>query len=103
MNVNGYEIKPYANLTGADLTGADLTYANLTGVRGIIYFKFDPRGYTLVMFNNKDGSHGFTSGCKSFASAGDAIAHWGNSDYPDQERGQMYVDAIKFMDKMEIK
>jgi len=31
MKVNGYEIKPYANLAEADLRGADLTGANLYG------------------------------------------------------------------------
>ena len=31
MNVNGYEIKPDANLQGADLYGADLYGANLEG------------------------------------------------------------------------
>ena len=30
MEVNGYKIKPYADLTGANLYGADLTGANLT-------------------------------------------------------------------------
>jgi uncharacterized protein YjbI with pentapeptide repeats len=31
MNVNGYEIKPFANLEGADLRGADLWGADLVG------------------------------------------------------------------------
>ena len=31
--VNGYEIKPYADLRGADLSFADLSYADLTGVK----------------------------------------------------------------------
>ena len=31
MNVNGYEIKPYANLKGASLKGADLRGADLRG------------------------------------------------------------------------
>ena len=31
MKVNGYEIKPGANLWGANLEGADLRYANLEG------------------------------------------------------------------------
>jgi hypothetical protein len=31
MKINGYEIKPGANLVGADLRGADLRYANLDG------------------------------------------------------------------------
>ena len=30
MNVNGYEIKPFANLEGANLEGANLVGANLT-------------------------------------------------------------------------
>ena len=29
MNINGYEIKPFANLVGADLEGANLRGANL--------------------------------------------------------------------------
>ena len=66
-----------------------------------MYFKFDERGYVLIMFNH-EGSHGFISGCKSFATAEGAIAHWGSPDYPRRERGQMYVDAIRLMDKMEI-
>ena len=31
MNINGYEIKPFANLKGADLWGANLRDANLKG------------------------------------------------------------------------
>jgi hypothetical protein len=31
MIVNGYEIKPFANLSGADLRGADLSGADLSG------------------------------------------------------------------------
>jgi uncharacterized protein YjbI with pentapeptide repeats len=38
MNINGYEIKPHANLWGANLEGADLRYADLRGanVKGTI-------------------------------------------------------------------
>ena len=31
MNINGYEIKPGADLSGANLSGANLRYANLEG------------------------------------------------------------------------
>ena len=31
MNINGYEIKPFANLEGANLEGANLRVANLEG------------------------------------------------------------------------
>jgi len=31
MNINGYEIKPFANLRSADLEGADLRGADVTG------------------------------------------------------------------------
>lgn len=46
MEVNGYEIKPFANLAGADLKGAELMGANLKGANVI--------GTILEPQDNKD-------------------------------------------------
>ena len=43
MNVNGYEIKPYANLSGANLYGA-----NLRGAKGLHLFRITPDGAFLA-------------------------------------------------------
>ncbi len=48
MNVNGYEIKPLADLWGADLRGAVLTEANL---RGANLWGADLRGASLTGAN----------------------------------------------------
>ncbi len=83
-----------ANLWEANLWGANLREANLGGARGIWYFGFDERGYVLICWN-RNNERWFNAGCRSF-SADEALAHWSNPDYPDQKRGQQYVNIIKF-------
>jgi uncharacterized protein YjbI with pentapeptide repeats len=53
MKINGYEIKPGANLVGADLRGADLRYANLDGanLEGADLRNADLRGADLRYAN----------------------------------------------------
>ncbi len=93
-----------ANLSGANLSGANLSEANLSGANlseadGIKYIGgFDKRGWILVAWK-KDNSLYFNAGCRSFEKE-KAISHWGESDYPDQERGKKYVASIEFLSKL---
>jgi hypothetical protein len=50
----------------------------------------DPRGYSLV---HRAADDRFFAGCRSFTRA-EALAHWGSPEYPDPERGAMFVAAI---------
>ena len=85
-----------ANLRGANLRGANLREANLRGVRDVAFASFDARGYVLVCWL-LEGAARFTAGCHRGLTLDEAVAHWGSKEYPDQERGQSYVSACKFL------
>jgi uncharacterized protein YjbI with pentapeptide repeats len=99
-----------ADLSEADLNGTDLREANLCGAKfnwanlreanGVTVRFRDPRyekeGYQLVAWTS-EGEPWFNSGCRSFNKK-DALEHWGSLNYPDKERGQLYVNAIKGAD-----
>ena len=53
MNVNGYEIKPGADLSRADLSGANLIGANLIGVD--LSWAFGEPAYLPDGWEYKDG------------------------------------------------
>jgi len=77
------------------LYGAVFNFATLDDCEGIEVLLIDPRhskGYILAEWNN-DGQPWYNSGCRSFNQAS-ALDHWGSDNYPDKERGRMYVDAI---------
>jgi hypothetical protein len=84
-----------ANLREADLSRADLSWANLSGARGVISISFDPRGWTAALWKKGD-NFWINAGCRSF-SLEDAFAHWGGANYPNKERGNRYVESIKFL------
>jgi hypothetical protein len=95
----------FANLRDADLREADLRWADLNGTdlneaNGVAVLFRDPRyeekGYQLVAWTS-EGEPWFNSGCRSFNKK-DALEHWGSLNYPDKERGQLYVNAIKGAD-----
>ena len=54
-------------------------------------YQDEERGYTL--HRSPDGQ--YRAGCRWLKDAETAAAHWGAPDYPDPERGQKYLDAIK--------
>jgi uncharacterized protein YjbI with pentapeptide repeats len=99
-NLSGADLRG-ADLRGADLRGANLSWADLRGALGLIYASgFDPRGWVLVRWTKADGAIWFNAGrCRSF-NLQDALAHWGDKSYPDQERGQTYCKIIKTLSKI---
>ena len=94
MEVNGYTIKPGADLRGADLRRADLrradlcyadlSSANLSGanlrgaycrnVIGYLDLGFDNRGYHFRAVLHDDGWR-INAGCRWFTVA-EALSHW---------------------------
>ena len=86
----------YADLSGADLRHANLCYADLIGAKGISFIGFDSRGWVLVCWW-KNGDPLFTAGCHKGLSLQEALDHWGSDAYPDQERGERYCSAVKFL------
>jgi hypothetical protein len=87
-----------ANLIKADLSGADLSGADLSGADGIWYAGFDKRGWVLVIWK-KGGNYWVNAGCRSFPKE-KALAHWGSKKYPNEKRGEMYVETILFLVEM---
>jgi len=57
MIINGYEIKPYANLRNANLRNANLRNADLRGanLRGAYLVDADLRGADLVLSYQDEG------------------------------------------------
>ena len=86
-----------ANLRNADLSGADLSGADLSGAIGFHLLPVqDARGYAFAHAIQTDAGWRVRAGCRDF-SITEALAHWGSPDYPDAERGAMYVHAIQWL------
>ncbi len=87
-----------AKLSWTDLSGANLSGANLSGATGVICVILDERGYNLVQWNHNNVKM-YNSGCRCFT-FDEAIAHWGSQDYPDAQRGALYVSAVRWLDSL---
>ena len=105
MKINGYEIVPTANLSGANLSranlseadlreanlrradlsdadlrganlsGANLSRANLRGAKGIIIGPQRSDGYLFYLTQTDAGCH-VRAGCRDFANFDEAREHW---------------------------
>ena len=86
LDLAGTKIKALPdNLT----VGGDL---DLTGTKIKALFK-DSRGYELHRIVLSDGEW-FIAGCRKFRRQ-KALDHWGSPNYPDQDRGRRFVEAIE--------
>ena len=97
MQINGYEIRPHTNLSGASLSGANLIGANLSGANlsGANLYKIASgrrihrdisRQYILYMLQC-DVVY-YVAGCRTFTYE-QAIHHWTNVSVQPE-----YVKAI---------
>lgn len=86
-----------ADLSNVDLRDADLSYADVTDALNFTLLPIqDPRGYAFThAVNTKDGWR-IRAGCRYF-SIDEALAHWGDEEYPDKDRGADYVYAVKWL------
>lgn len=90
----------HCDFTGADLYGAHFLCCNLSGCKGIVSVNFDPRGYSLVMWRNKEGIRMFNAGCRNFT-YDEALEHWGDGySLFRAELGNAYCAAVKFLNEL---
>ena len=94
--VNGYDIKPFANLHGANLCGANLHGANLHGCifgrsTSAIFLGTDTRGYDFIAIRHDDGWR-IKAGCH-WLTLPAAIAHWTTADNRDALARLAILDA----------
>ena len=87
----------YADLGDVNLGYANLGYANLRGVKNFYLLPVaDHRGYGFAHAVNTADGWRIRAGCRYF-SIDQSLEHWGDAYYVHKDIGDMYIQAIKWL------